>query len=1285
MILDKTSGIKILPLHKLLLLLFMLFLLGSCNNGSSEHLNKVAKESTYTPILFFTPSPDSSAAPEIEAFDERKFKSYPIRKEVISESVNIDSMVIAPGRLEVSLHVSQDSILRKQITVQSVKAMPEQQPGFFPEVSIAKDMAHTAINPLGISYFGKLQGLKHDYVCDLLEDKSGNLWIATRGGGVSKYDGRYFTHFNEKEGFFSNDIWALMEDRKGTIWIGSNGDGIVCYEGNMENTACRLGRCKHDFSRPEDRLVHQKKTSHSYLVYNERSGLQDNKIRKFFEDRQGRIWIATSNGLSVFNGETFTRIPPEFFPSGQVIFSIDQDSQGYIWIAADRGSLIRLNYERLQHPCLRQTCSHKPDNLLEWNQHRRERNRSVTCFQIASKGEKEGAYIYEIINDRNRNVWLATDYGVVKMNAEYLHDSCFNSTCRHDLVNRQDYAEHNSHLSLLFSLYDSNHGLSSNYVLDLMEDRQGYIWAGTYGGGVNKFDGTCFKQITMKDGLSTNEIFVVLQDRTDNFWIGGRNGGLNKYNPANFRHYSSDSTFGKGVLNIIKEHTNRIWLSTEMGHLISFENNTFFNHIPEGIPGKMTINTLVADKTGNLWQSLWGGGLRKLKGNRIWNINRLSGVNSPQVNDMVLDDSENLWISTWSNGLVRLDGKSLMSWSSAQGLSDNYPTSLARDLNGNIWVGMFNGSISILQPVQPNNPCNKKRCLHNTASQQELETHRRNCSYTIRILPNPYQHVHSINSILPDREGKVWIGSRGKGIRYIDGNRQVVLNNASGLISDFVNALKEDQNGNIWIGTRHGISLLNRKKFNEYLNAKEQTDSPKYLFTNFSYAEGFLGVGCNKNALFVNDDNELWVGCDDRLTVLRTNSPKKESVVPDVKIKYLNLFNEETDWIKLANNNNEALRQKNGTIIRDVFFDKLFRWENVPQDPSLAYNNNFLTFGFIAPALDMPQGIRYRFMLSGLDRNWNTSTDKTEANYGNLSPGNYVFRVYAINADGKVGKETIYPFTIRPPWWRTWWAYTLYILTALSAAVGYIRWRERYLRIRQKQLETKVEEATVEIRTQKAILEKEKNRSEELLLNILPEDVAEELKSKGVAEARQIDFATVLFTDFKGFTQIAERLTPKDLVHEIHKCFSAFDEIMMRHGVEKIKTIGDAYMAAGGIPNPSPTHAIDVVKAALELQQYMHHHAKMKHANNEEFFELRIGIHTGPVVAGIVGVKKFAYDIWGDTVNTASRIENSGEVGKVNISGATYEHVKDYFRCTYRGKIDAKGKGEIDMYFVDNT
>lgn len=216
-------------------------------------------------------------------------------------------------------------------------------------------------------------------------------------------------------------------------------------------------------------------------------------------------------------------------------------------------------------------------------------------------------------------------------------------------------------------------------------------------------------------------------------------------------------------------------------------------------------------------------------------------------------------------------------------------------------------------------------------------------------------------------------------------------------------------------------------------------------------------------------------------------------------------------------------------------------------------------------------------------------------------------------------------------------------------------------------LEQKVKE-----RTQSLQLEKQKTN--ELLLNILPEEIVQELTTTGKTIARQYDPVTVLFTDFVNFTGISEKMTPDELVSEIHENFTAFDAIMEKHGLEKIKTIGDAYMAASGLPVPRADHAQRAVNAALDIQQYIF--------DKNGKFNIRIGLHSGPVVAGIVGVKKYAYDIWGDTVNLAARMEQHSVAGKINISDSTYQLVKDAFACEHRGKVKAKNKGEMDMYFV---
>lgn len=238
-------------------------------------------------------------------------------------------------------------------------------------------------------------------------------------------------------------------------------------------------------------------------------------------------------------------------------------------------------------------------------------------------------------------------------------------------------------------------------------------------------------------------------------------------------------------------------------------------------------------------------------------------------------------------------------------------------------------------------------------------------------------------------------------------------------------------------------------------------------------------------------------------------------------------------------------------------------------------------------------------------------------------------------------------------------------------------------------LEEKVKERTEQLiesyrklQETNVLITLEKERSDALLRNILPDETADELKRNGHVQAKQYDNVTVLFTDFKDFSRSAETMTPHELVSEIDYYYKAFDHIVDECGLEKIKTIGDAYMAAAGLPVEEPDHAVKALRAAIRIRDFVDHEKRERGIKRS--FAIRIGVNSGPVVAGVVGHKKFAYDIWGDAVNTASRMESSSEPGKVNISDSTYNLIKDQFHCTYRGKLEVKGKGCVEMYFVEH-
>ena len=345
--------------------------------------------------------------------------------------------------------------------------------------------------------------------------------------------------------------------------------------------------------------------------------------------------------------------------------------------------------------------------------------------------------------------------------------------------------------------------------------------------------------------------------------------------------------------------------------------------------------------------------------------------------------------------------------------------------------------------------------------------------------------------------------------------------------------------------------------------------------------------------------------------------------------------------------------------------------ENGAQSFSFPHRMNSLVLQVQAQYPQSRQAIYYSYRLEGVMQDFSPWRSRNEIHLESLPEGIHKLVIRAQTVNSMARAEAVTIIRIRMPLFMQWYMILAYLLLAFCAAVVYLRWRS-YIFLQQKiKIEEIVSQRTEEIRN-------EKEKSEQLLANILPKDTADELKKKGKASSQKYDMVTVLFSDIQGFTKIAEQMNPDTLIDQLDNFYFHFDSVVEKYNIEKIKTIGDAYMCAGGIPEKNRTNPVEVVLAALEVQDYM----KELKKKNADIWDVRIGIHTGPVIAGVIGHKKFSYDIWGDTVNTASRMESSGEAGKINISGQTYEMVKDFFICEYRGKMPVKYKGEIDMYFV---
>jgi class 3 adenylate cyclase len=347
---------------------------------------------------------------------------------------------------------------------------------------------------------------------------------------------------------------------------------------------------------------------------------------------------------------------------------------------------------------------------------------------------------------------------------------------------------------------------------------------------------------------------------------------------------------------------------------------------------------------------------------------------------------------------------------------------------------------------------------------------------------------------------------------------------------------------------------------------------------------------------------------------------------------------------------------------RDLFFEKGF---------ILKYRDNNITF-----ELEPADTIDYQYFLEGFDKEWSAWKHANFKEYTNLPAGKYLFKIRYIISGSSGGEISLLALRVLPVWYSSRLAIILYLI--LFSLITWALYDQLNLRFARKQY---ILEQIINKRTEDLIIEKEK--TEALLANVLPKNTASEIMEKGKATKIKYNFVTVLFSDIQGFTKIAEETNPEVLIDELDKFFFYFDSVVEKYGIEKIKTIGDAYMCAGGIPEKNRTNPVEVILAALEMKAYMKTLKETSELEGMKYWDIRIGIHTGTVVAGVVGQKKLSYDIWGDTVNTASRMESSGEAGRINISGTTYEFVKEFFNCEYRGKMPVKYKGELEMYFVE--
>jgi signal transduction histidine kinase/ligand-binding sensor domain-containing protein len=812
-----------------------------------------------------------------------------------------------------------------------------------PEVVLVKDAYIKDVNPQNFSSFSKLQGLRHDQVRALTQDKMGNLWLGT-DDGLTRYDGKYFSHYTTGQGLNNNLILSVFQDKKENIWFGTFNGGVTRFDG-------------------------------IYLTnFSISEGLSSNVVNCIFEDSKGTIWLGTGGGATKYDGNSFTNFSVKEGLCHNDVRAILEDNSGNIWIATNGGGVSVFNGD-----------------------------------SFSNYSEKEGLiqnFIGNLFKDANGNIWLGSaSRGVARFDGEK------------------------------FAIYSENEGLGGNAIRAINQDKEGNMWFGTTENGLTKFDGKYFTYYGATQGLSSDYIRCSLQDLKGNLWFGTRGAGLTRFDGNLFTHLTANEGLTNSrVMSILKDTTGNLWLGTFGGYVTKYifgkEDSLKHNYFStfgqkEGLRNSR-IYSMLQDNTGNIWFGTDGWGVSKFDGKTTATYSTDQGLCNNTIRKIYQDSNNNYWFASYGSGVSKFDGKEFTNYTKDQGLSANNVLCIQEDSQGNIWFGTDVGGLTCFDGKNFTHYTKEKGFFSNT-----------------------------IYSIMQGKDGILWFGTGGEGLIRYDGNVFTRYADDVGLNNNHVLSIIQDSKGNIFAGTRFGLNLL---KSVSVQKLKDNKTIPR--FKSYNYEDGFIGIGSNIGAIAEDNFGNIWVGTNDRLTVFHTEAEKTDSMHISLQLTNIQLFNENIPWTELALERDTTIILHNGLSINKFKFDSISRWYGLPEKLNLFHKHNYITFSFIGISHTQTKKMRYQYMLEGLDDNWNVPTDRTEVSYGNLNSGKYVFKVKAVNSEGYWSNEVSYHFSIRPPWWNTWWFYILSVLILVGLIYGLIIYRERRLMLDKQKLQLKVNEQT---------------------------------------------------------------------------------------------------------------------------------------------------------------------------------------------------------------------------------
>ena len=1001
--------------------------------------------------------------------------------------------------------------------------------------------------------------------------------LAARSKDAAIYNIKYLS---DEEGFTGGQV-KMIEDKRGHLWF-SDRFGISRYDGK------------------------------NFFKYTEKEGFL-NGATSLVEDSKGNIWFGGREGICYYDGQNVTHFTTEEGLENKECRAIMEDSKGNIWFAngnigAGNGTHGVYRYD----------------------------GQNFTIFKaelgLSNTANKDWIYysdnrIVDIMEDSNGHFWWATQG---------------NGVLRYD-------GQHITH-------FTEKEGLIHNYISRILADSQGNIWFGSGGTGIkgkgisrytpntsrpDKEINGSFTNFTKAEGLSDNRITGMLEDEWGNIWFATYAGGINRYDGQNFTHFTKEEglSLNGTSRSFLLDSQGNIWVGINGEGVNRFQPNSFEHFTEKQGLSKNWIVPILEDSKGNIWMGTYNGGVTKYDGYNFTHFTEDEGLLQNHINGIMEDKQGNVWFTTRDKGICRFDGELFTYYTMKQGFSWPFFLDIHEDKKGFIWITCgWQGGVHRLNPVtgemtrfigtekgvigvrifedsQHNLWFGGKGLLAKYDSKNDQ------INFSNRI---DSENKDWVEHFIEDNQQNIWFGTSSRIMQVVKNGKELtsefpIFTTGKELPNVIMKSLVKDNQQNLWIGSdANGLILVK--------NGLENIGNPDFQCLQYGKADGLKSNSYGINSTLLDNKNRLWWGTATAgVTKLDLNKFKIPTEAPEnLGLSHLDIQEQFLDFKKLSDTTYSNTLAFGKTISQS--YDSVAAFHNYPINLNLPYNLNHLTFHFSATDWSAPHKIKYSYQIEGLDNEWSQPSSETKADYRNLPFGTHTFKVKA-TGEAQIWSDPFeYTFTIRPPWWHTWWAYALYVLVT----VGLVGWYIQRIRRQLKKEQSFNQQLSAANHQLEALNQANSRFVPNDFLKILGKESLLDLQLGDQTETTM----TILFADIRDYTTLSEKISPEDNFKLINAFLGRMGPIIEANGGFICQYFGDGIMALF-----KEKHEL-VIQAAIEMQVALQRYNKKRFVRNREALRLGIGLNTGKLMLGVIGDKnRYDSSVISDAVNTASRME----------------------------------------------